>query len=101
MNKKKRGIALTIMLALLMMLFSTAAVLAEGDDHGADAHSESMTQLEEEALEDEEMSLTDQIVNAVMNYLPYIIGIICGAVVIVIIVKLISRGRKPKYKGKH
>jgi hypothetical protein len=98
---KKRSIAITMILTLLLMMFSAAAVLAEDDDHGADAHSESMSQVEEGVDNDAPQSVLDIVTEAVSGYVPYIIGAICGIVVIVIIVKVVQKSRRPKYTGKH
>ena len=102
MKNRKRSLAITLILALLMMMFSTAAVLAEDDDHGADAHSGTMYEAEEEVAEqEEELSYADLIINLVMSYIPYVIGAICGIIVLVVIIKIIKRSRKPTYTGKH
>lgn len=97
---KKRSLSIALIIALLLTMLSTVAVLAEDDDHGADAHSESMNNMEDQEY-DGETSFQEDIIDAVVTYAPYVIGAICGIVVIVIIVKLIRRGRKPKYTGKH
>lgn len=102
---KKRSAAISLILALLMLMFSSAAVLAEGDDNGADAHSESMSQAEEEVADDEPVSMTEVVKDAVMQYAPYAAGVLGGIVVIVLVVKIIrniaGRARKPKYTGRH
>lgn len=97
---KKKTIVMTLIFALLLSLFSTVSVLAEEDDHGADAHSDSMSNMEEQEY-DGEQSFQEIIIDAVVSYAPYVLGAICGIVVIVIIVKIIRRSRKPKYTGKH
>lgn len=100
---KKKTIAIIMITTLLLSLFSTAAVFA-ADDHGADAHSDSMANMEDQEYDGEDLSLVDTVVDAVMTYLPYIIGAVCGVVVLVIIIKIIRRirrGRKPKYTGRH
>lgn len=98
---KKRSIAIALIFALLMALFSTVAVLAEEDDHGADAHSDSMSNIEDQDYEGEELSFQEEILNAVVTYAPYVLGVIGGIIVLVIIIKVIRRNRKPKYTGKH
>lgn len=98
---KKKSIAITVILALLLMMFSATAVLAEDDSHGADAHSESMYEMEDDVAEQEELSFADQIINTLMTYLPYVIGVICGLVVLIVIIKMIRRSSKPKYTGRH
>jgi hypothetical protein len=98
---KKKSVAIALIMTVLLVMFSSIAVLAEDDDHGADAHSDSMSQIEEDVLEEEELSFTEEIINAVTSYIPYIIGAVCGIILIVIIVKAVGRSRKPKYTGKH
>lgn len=98
---KKRSIALTLIFALLLAMFSTVAVLAEEDDHGADAHSDSMSNMEDMEYDGEVLSFQEEILNAVTTYAPYVIGLIVGVIVLVIIVKAIKRNKKPKYTGKH
>ena len=98
---KRKSIAITMILTLLLMLFSAAAVMAGDDDHGADAHSESMSQVEEGVDNEAPDSVLDIVKDAVIGYAPYIIGIIAGIVVIIIIVKVAQKTRKPKYTGKH
>ncbi len=102
---KKKSAVISLILALLMLMFSSAAVLAEGGDNGADAHSESMSQAEEEVADDAPGSMTEVVRDAVMQYAPYAAGVLGGIVIIVLVVKLIiniaGRERKPKYTGKH
>lgn len=98
---KKKSIVITLILALLMMVFSATAVLAEGDDHGADAHSEQMSQMEEDVMEEEEPDFVQSAVNFITSYLPYVVAVIGAVLVLVVIVKIISRSRKPKYTGRH
>lgn len=97
---KKKSLAITLIFALLLALFSTVAVFAEDDDHGADAHSDSMSNMEDQEYEGE-LTFQEEIMNAVVTYAPYVVGAILGIVVIVIIVKFIKRNKKPKYTGKH
>ena len=48
-----------------------------------------------------ELTFQEEILNAVMTYAPYVIGAVLVIVVIVVLIKIISRNRKPKYTGKH
>ena len=98
---KRRSIAIIVIAAFLLAAFSSLAVYAAEDDHGADAHSESMYEVEDEVADENELSFVDEIISAVTTYIPYVLGVICGVVVLVIIIKIIKRGRKPKYTGKH
>ena len=98
---KKRSAAIILIMTLLVSMFSAMAVFADDDDHGADAHSESMSNTEDLEYDGGEISLIEQITDAVTDYLPIVIGAVLGIIVIVIIVKLIKRGRKPKYTGRH
>ena len=101
---KRRSAAITLILALLMMLFSSAAVLAEEDGHGADAHSDSMSQVEEQVEDEEPTSMVEVVKEAVMpyvKYLPYVVGALCGIILIVSVIRLIGKMRKPKYTGKN
>lgn len=98
---KKRPIAITLIFVLLLTMFSSVAVLAEDDDHGADAQSESMNNMEDQEYDGGELSFQEEILSRVTEYAPYVLGAIGGIIVLVIIIKIIRRSRKPKYTGKH
>ena len=53
---KKRVLLITFIIAIIMSMFATTAVFATGDDHGEDAHSDSMAVLEEDDYGDEDLS---------------------------------------------
>lgn len=102
MIMKKRTLSITLIITVLMLLFSAITVFADDDDHGADAHSGSMSGVEEEYSDDEPLSEVSDTVSTIMAFAPYVIGVIAGIIVLVIIVNIIKRGSERKqYKGKH
>ena len=101
---KKKAFIITFIFALLLTMLSTTAVLAEGDDHGADAHSDSMTVLEEDDYPEEELSFKDMIIDTVMSNIKYVAAAVIGLIVLIVVIKIIGHireTRQPRYKGKH
>ena len=99
---KKRLLIITFIFAIIMTVFAQAAVFAEDDDHGADAHSDSMAV--EEVEEDYDLSFKDMVINAVKDNIKYVAMGVGGLVALVIVIKVIgavNRRREPKYKGRH
>ncbi len=99
---KKRLLIITFIFAIIMTVFAQAAVFAEDDDHGADAHSDSMAV--EEVEDDYDLSFKDMVIKAVKDNIKYVAMGVGGLVVLVIVIKVIgavNRRREPKYKGRH
>lgn len=99
---KKRLLIITFIFAIIMTVFAQAAVFAEDDDHGADAHSDSMAV--EEVEDDYDLSFKDMVINAVKDNIKYVAMGVGGLVALVIVIKVIgavNRRREPKYKGRH
>lgn len=99
---KKRLLIITFIFAIIMTVFAQAAVFAEDDDHGADAHSDSMAV--EEVEDDYDLSFKDMIIRTVKDNIKYVAMGVGGLVALVIIIKVISsvnRKKEPKYKGRH
>ena len=100
---KKKTFILSMIIVLLLTMFSSAAVFADSEDHGADAHSDSMTVVEDD-VDDEELSFKDMVINTVMSNIRYVIAAVVGIIVLIVVVKIvghIKRTSKPKYRGKH
>lgn len=101
---KKRILAVTFILTVILTMFSLTAVFAgDEDDYGADAHSGSMSVFESE--EDyNDLSFKDMIINTVVDKIRYVIAAVAGIIVLIIVIKLIGAAnhrREPKYKGRH
>ena len=98
---KKRFLAITFILTLILTLFSAVSVFAgEEDDHGADSHSGSMSVYESEDDYEEELSFKDMLINTVKDKIKYVGGLVLLIVLIKVIAAANSR-REPKYKGRH
>ncbi len=103
---KKKALLITFILAIIMTMFSTVAVFAEGeDDYGADAHSGSMSMEEEDDMDyDDELSFKDMVISTVIENIKYVIAAVGGLIILIIAVRLIAVARsrrEPKYKGRH
>lgn len=99
---KKRLLIITFIFAIIMTVFAQAAVFAEDDDHGADAHSDSMAV--EEVEEDYDLSFKDMVIKTVKDNIKYVAMGVGGLVALVIVIKVIgavNRKKEPKYKGRH
>ena len=102
---KKRFLAITFILTLILTLFSAVSVFAgEEDDHGADSHSGSMSVYESEDDYEEELSFKDMLINTVKDKIKYVIAAVGGLVLLIVLIKVIAEAnsrREPKYKGRH
>lgn len=100
---KKRLLIISLLLTLILTVFAQTAVFAEGDDHGADAHSDSM--VVEEAEDDyDDLSFKEMIIETVKANIKYVVMAVAGLIVLIIVIKVIgsiNRRKEPKYKGKH
>ena len=103
-DMKKRVLLITFIIAIIMSMFATTAVFATGDDHGEDAHSDSMAVLEEDDYGDEDLSFKAMLVNTVMDHIVYVVGAVTALIILIVVIKVvgtINRRREPKYKGRH
>lgn len=100
---KKRLLIITFIFALILTVFAQVAVFAEGDDHGADAHSDSMV-VEEVEDDYDDLTFREMIIEAVKANIKYVALAVGGLIVLVILIKVIgtiNRKKEPKYRGKH
>ena len=87
---KKRLLIITLLFTLILTVFAQTAVFAEGDDHGADAHSDSMI-VEETEDDYDDLSFKEMIIETVKANIKY--------VVMVVVPPLFSDNEKtPPYK---